>query len=260
MPTQHPALRIEIVGEKVVQRASKGRNQWLFLKTFDGRTVGAFTDAAKAHTRQSLTGTFQQGNWWDRELSYCLEKRVIRLVDTQVVSAPSAAPAVATSAAMPGASQGVDKPLPAASSDQRPARTMGNNSPVLAGQAGLYLVMLNNQEPISTNAADPRIAERCAKVNREHCKFGRAKDFAKRRGNYEETFGTQNVNFLPIAALAEADLAAAERCVLEQVSAYKIRGPSGYRLEWLKGIRPEQLIQIAQEALHSNHITHSWLI
>ena len=104
------------------------------------------------------------------------------------------------------------------------------------------------------------IAERCAKVNREHCKFGRAKDFATRRGNYEGTFGAQNVKFLPIAALAESDLAAAERCVLEQVSAYKIRGPSGYRLEWLKGIRPEQVIQIAQEALRANHITHSWLI
>ncbi|WP_201247146.1 hypothetical protein [Halochromatium salexigens] len=56
--------------------------------------------------------------------------------------------------------------------------------------------------------------------------------------------------------MAEADLAAAERCVLEQVSAYKIRGPSGYRLEWLKGIRPEQVIQIAREriALKPHHV------
>ena len=119
---------------------------------------------------------------------------------------------------------------------------------------------LNNQQPISTNAADPRIADRCGRVNREHCKFGRAQDFARHRGNYEDTFGAHNVNFFPLAALAEADLAVAERCVLQQLTAYKIRGPSGYRLEWLTGIRPEQVISVAREALHANRIPHRWLV
>lgn len=81
MGTGQPTQIIAIGGEKVVQRVSKGRNQWLLLKQFHGRTVGEFIDAAQAQTEHLPIGTYQQGRWWDRELSYCVEKRVIRLVD-----------------------------------------------------------------------------------------------------------------------------------------------------------------------------------
>ncbi|MEA3641183.1 MAG: hypothetical protein VBE63_14760 [Lamprobacter sp.] len=77
---------------------------------------------------------------------------------------------------------------------------------------------------------------------------------------YEQTFEAHNVNFLPLAALAEAELAAAERCALQRLCAYKIRGPSGYPREWLQGIKAEQVIEIVREALCANRITHRWLI
>jgi hypothetical protein len=260
MGTGQPAQIIAICGEKVVQRVSKGRNQWLLLKQFHGRTVGEFIEAAQAQTARSPSGTYQQGRWWDRELSYCVEKRVIRLVDGTAPSTPPTSVARTGEDRRPADKSGLMTSLLRALFGPRRARVLGNSRSPSAGRSGLYLVTLNNQQPISTNAADPRIADRCARVNREHCKFGRARDFARRRGNYEETFGAHNVNFLPLAAVAEADLAVAERCVLQQLTAYKIRGPSGYRLEWLTGVRPEQVVAIARETLRAKRITHRWLV
>jgi hypothetical protein len=49
---------IEIVAEKRVQSASKGRNQWLFLKKFDGKRVVDFIEAAKVATRLAPSGTY----------------------------------------------------------------------------------------------------------------------------------------------------------------------------------------------------------
>jgi hypothetical protein len=50
-------------------------------------------------------------------------------------------------------------------------------------------VALNNEEAISVNANDPRIAARCIRVNKRHCKLGKARDLSARRRNYEKVFG-----------------------------------------------------------------------
>lgn len=107
---------------------------------------------------------------------------------------------------------------------------------------GLYIVTLNNIEPISVNANDPRIAAKCITVNRENCKFGKAKNLAVRSRNYEKVFGIQNVNFFPIVLLE--DIALAERAVLSRLTKWRIRGNSGRMNEWLAGISPQALEQI----------------
>ena len=38
---------------------------------------------------------------------------------------------------------------------------------------GLYIVTLNNDQPISVNAHDPRHAQRAIRVTKEHCQCGR---------------------------------------------------------------------------------------
>ena len=67
--------------------------------------------------------------------------------------------------------------------------------------SGIYLVTLNNEFPISVNAHDPRISEKCIKVNKSNCKIGKAKNLESREKNYFTTFGMQNVNFRVLARL-----------------------------------------------------------
>jgi hypothetical protein len=114
-------------------------------------------------------------------------------------------------------------------------------------QAGLYIVTLNNLEPISVNANDPRMAAKCITVTSANCKFGKAKNLATRSRNYEKVFGVENVNFFPIVAIQ--DIAAAERTVLNQLSQWRVRGKSGRKNEWLVGISPHELERIALAAL-----------
>lgn len=116
--------------------------------------------------------------------------------------------------------------------------------------SGLYIVSLNNVEPISVNANDPRIADRCIKVNRENCKFGKATNLEYRRRNYEKVFGRENVNFWAIAAL-EA-ISAAEKAVLARLSEHRMRGHSGRKNEWLEGIVPAELEVLILSTLTDN--------
>lgn len=75
------------------------------------------------------------------------------------------------------------------------------HAPIYRGP-GVYIVMLTNEHLISVNADRPSIAERCIKVNRMHCKFGKALNLNTRRSNYFKTFGAEHVQFHPIAAVA----------------------------------------------------------
>lgn len=109
-------------------------------------------------------------------------------------------------------------------------------------KSGLYIVTLNNNEPISVNANDPRIASKCITVTRENCKFGKARNLAIRSRNYEKVFGAHNVNFHPIVLLE--DITMAERAVLDNLSKWRIRGKSGRMNEWLSGISPKDLEQL----------------
>ena len=102
--------------------------------------------------------------------------------------------------------------------------------------AGVYVVTLVNEHLISVNADRPAIAERCIKVNREHCKFGKALNLQTRRGNYFKTFGAEHVRFHPIAAVEQP--AVIESLVASQLFPYRMRGPTGRPNEWLSGISP----------------------
>jgi hypothetical protein len=109
--------------------------------------------------------------------------------------------------------------------------------------AGLYIVTLNNEQPISVNANDPRIAHKCIRVSSLNCKFGKAKSLSRRRDNYCKVFGTENVNFKPIAFTQ--DIGLAERLVLKALCAWRVRGNTGRKNEWLVGIAATEVESIA---------------
>lgn len=113
--------------------------------------------------------------------------------------------------------------------------------------SGLYVVALTNIEPIAVNAHDPRRAERCIRVNHENCKFGKARDLALRQRAYWRTFGRAVVRFRPIALLDRID--EAEREVLGRLSAWRLRGSTGRRNEWLSGISADEVERIAWTVL-----------
>lgn len=120
---------------------------------------------------------------------------------------------------------------------------------------GLYIVTLNNEAPISVNANDLRIAHRCISVSRGHCKFGKAKSLVRRRRNYVAVFGAENVNFRVIAITE--DIGAAERCVLQALAGWRIRGRTGRTNEWLAGIAAAEVESIALAALCASGIAHT---
>ena len=122
---------------------------------------------------------------------------------------------------------------------------------------GLYIVTLNNLEPIHVNAQDPRDQGRSITVNKDNCKFGKAKDFEKRKKNYNKTFGEENVNFEPLVALEEID--EVEKLVLDSLDEYRIRGRTGRKNEWLENIEIEDLISIIFEVLDSKKIRYKKL-
>lgn len=120
--------------------------------------------------------------------------------------------------------------------------------------SGLYLVTLNNRVAISVNANDPRIADRCLRVDHRHCKVGRSTDLARRERSYARVFGASNVNFKPLALLS--DLAAGERCALRALDAFRMRGDTGRRNEWLAGIDPVAVECLVLSALAASGIEH----
>lgn len=104
-------------------------------------------------------------------------------------------------------------------------------------KSGLYLVTLNNEEPISVNANDPRVADKAIKVTKANCKFGRTKNLAVREKGYCKVFGEHNVNFKPLVQLEETDIA--EKAILNCLDNHRIRGRTGRKNEWLENINPE---------------------
>lgn len=126
--------------------------------------------------------------------------------------------------------------------------------PMHMPDAGLYIVTLDNEAPISVNAHDPRIADRCIGVSRLNCKLGKAADLLRRRANYIRTFGAHNVNFRPIALTD--DIGRAERLVLGALRPWRIRGRTGRRNEWLEGIASAEAERLALRALDEGGIRY----
>jgi len=123
---------------------------------------------------------------------------------------------------------------------------------------GLYIVTLNNSEPISVNANDPRIANKAIKVTKANCKFGKAKNLKIREKNYFKIFGEQNVNFMPVAHLEDIDFV--ESAVLAKLDRYRMRGRTGRKNEWLENIRSERVLQIVFETLKESSISHERVV
>lgn len=113
--------------------------------------------------------------------------------------------------------------------------------------SGIYLVRLLNEELISVNANNPKIAERCIKVCRLHCKVGKAKDLLRRERNYRAVFGDRNVLFERL--LLTPDLEAAERAVLQALRPWRMRGRTGRLNEWLEGIEADVVRRTALAVL-----------
>ena len=125
-------------------------------------------------------------------------------------------------------------------------------------KSGLYIVTLNNEHPISVNAQDPRIAHKAIKVTKENCKFGKAKVLEGRRYNYYKTFGEENVNYLPIVRML--DIEAAEKAILSKLNDHRLRGRTGRRNEWLEGIDPSQVLEIAISTLNELDVEYELLV
>lgn len=222
---------IKRMAEKRLQdKPSMGRNQWMFMKSFDGKRVSEFFSAAEQATANSPPQTFQGGAWWERELAWNLERGNI-----VIVKSPT------------------DDPAPPTNPTYRAQRSEISSG---AGDPGLYVVTLKNLKPISANAHDPRHVDSSIKVNRDNCKFGKAQSLSARRENYVTTFGAENVHFVPIASIATPHLARAERIVADSLTAYRLRGPSGRLTEWMAGIGVGEVIEQAFQKLNSYGIPH----
>jgi hypothetical protein len=113
--------------------------------------------------------------------------------------------------------------------------------------SGIYIVTLNNSEPISVNAQDPRVAHKAIKVTKANCKFGKAKSLKGREKYYYKTFGEHNVNFRPVALIE--DISQAEKAILVRLDPYRIRGRTGRKNEWLKGISAQDVLETILETL-----------
>ena len=122
---------------------------------------------------------------------------------------------------------------------------------------GIYIVTLTNEHLISVNADRPAIAERCIKVNRDHCKFGKAVNLQTRRGNYFKTFGAEHVQFHPIAAITEP--AVVESLVALHLLPYRMRGATGRLNEWLSGISALEVEAAVLAALESSGLNYTAL-
>jgi hypothetical protein len=120
--------------------------------------------------------------------------------------------------------------------------------------SGIYIVTLNNSQPISVNANDPRIAHKAIKVTKANCKFGKAGSLRSREKSYFKTFGEHNVNFIPIALTD--DFAMAEEAVLERLDCYRMLGRTGQKNEWLEGIDAQKVLEIALHTLEELGISH----
>lgn len=121
-------------------------------------------------------------------------------------------------------------------------------------KSGLYIVTLTNKHPISVNANDPRLAAKCIMVNRENCKFGKAKNLDTRKKNYEKVFGSEHVVFRPLALLME--IKAAEKAVLRNLDPFRMRGLTGRKNEWLERINPAEVIEIVYRVLKELEIEY----
>ncbi|HEV7372243.1 GIY-YIG nuclease family protein [Arenibaculum sp.] len=127
--------------------------------------------------------------------------------------------------------------------------------PNVPSTPGLYIVTLKNKQRISVNRNDRRIAHLCITVNPENCKFGHAKDLARRYRDYCSVFRERNVVFHPIATLLNPR--AIERAVLDELRPYRKSGRARRLTEWLEdGFPARQVADLAAKVLAEHAPQH----
>lgn len=126
---------------------------------------------------------------------------------------------------------------------------------------GIYIVTLNNEEKISTQAHDRRYDNRNPlKVNKENRKFGKAENFnGREHQGYNRTFGEENVNFIPVVTVNISDLAGAEKSVKNRLSKWRLRSPSNRITEWTQGISDNEMKEEIMLAIRELGIEHEAL-
>ncbi len=112
---------------------------------------------------------------------------------------------------------------------------------------GVYVVELLNEEPISVNADRPAIADRCIKVTRANCKYGKATNLARRQREYHNVFGSQNVRFRFFSTTEHHALV--EALVGQRLAAFRVPGVTGRLNEWLQGIAAHEVEEIVKSVL-----------
>ncbi len=115
---------------------------------------------------------------------------------------------------------------------------------------GVYVVELLNEHPISVNADRPSIAERCISVTKANCKYGRAKNLARRQRDYIRTFGSQHVRFCYFAVTDH--YMAVEAKVAADLASYRMSGATGRLNEWLQGISANEVKHVVRAAVESH--------
>ena len=95
-------------------------------------------------------------------------------------------------------------------------------------------------------------------VTKENCKFGKAKVLEGRRKNYYKTFGEENVNYFPIVRMV--DIEVAEKVILSKLNDHRMRGRTGRRNEWLEGIDPNQVLEIAISTLDELDVEYELVV
>ena len=115
---------------------------------------------------------------------------------------------------------------------------------------GIYIVTLNNDEPISVNSNDKRIAHKCLKANRSYCKFGKTENLRKRKNDYYKVFGKENVNFKPI--LSATEIFAIEKLLKNKLDIYRAISPLKRKTEWLQGIKGKELENLIIHTLENS--------
>lgn len=123
------------------------------------------------------------------------------------------------------------------------------NIPAQAG--GIYVVTLNNEELISTQAHDRRFDDKpVLKVNRNNRKFGKADSFTGRElQGYVRTFTRPNVNFYPVIAVGDTERA--ERAVASALRPWCLRSPNNRLTEWTAGIETDEMVDKIVYAVES---------
>ena len=127
--------------------------------------------------------------------------------------------------------------------------TAGPHAPAARG---IYLVELLNEEPISVNAYNRRIAGRCIHVRKGHCKVGRARNLQTRERLYRRNFGAHHVVFRVLALLD--DINACERRVLQELDPCRMRGRTGRKNEWLEGINADEVLTRVMRAVREHEV------